>query len=235
MCGLPTETDDDLRGIIQILQEATHHCRQIKKDNPSKYKYNLDITCTISNFVPKPFTPFQWYGQTDIEETHRKHEVLRHALKDSGLRNVTLNMTNPKISQLEAVISRGDRTIASLILKAFRNGAVFDAWDDKFKPQIWQDAASKLNLDLKAIASTQREVGLKQPWDIVHVGLNDWWLVKEWEKAIETLETAPCTENACHACGYNQLDTTHKLAAPKTEVMKRNPFVTALCIRQTTR
>ncbi len=229
MLGLPTETDEDLAGIIEILKEATDLCRQIKKANPESLKRNVEFTCTMSNFVPKPFTPFQWFGQITTEETKRRQQVLRDRLKESGLRNVTLNFTDPEISLLEAVISRGDRQIADLIEAAWLSGSTFDAWDDRFKPQNWYRSAEQLSLCLTDLASKDREVGSDQPWDIIHIGLHNWWLVKEWEKAVAEKETAPCTENVCHACGVcTELDATHQLAAPKPEVIKKNPFVKEL-------
>jgi radical SAM family uncharacterized protein len=229
MCGLPTERDEDLEGIIQILDEATRHCHAIRNTDRVKYKRAVEFTCTISNFVPKPFTPFQWFGQFTPEETRRKHSVLREKMREYRMRNVTLNLTDADISLLEAVISRGDRQVGEMIFKAYKNGCTFDAWDDKFRPHVWRQVASEMGLDLEQMACSERTVGSKQPWDVVHIGLHDWWLVKEWEKALKTQETAPCTENLCHACGVcTELETTHLLSAPKVEVMKRNPFVKEL-------
>lgn len=229
MIGLPTERDEDLDGIINTLKEASSICRKIRQSDPEKYKRSLELTCTISNFVPKPFTPFQWFGQDKPEEFKRKQEYLRNRLRESGMRNVTLNCTEPHISMLEAVISRGDRSTGDLILNVYKRGCIFDAWDEHFKPEIWKEEAEKLGQSLLEQACADRPVGSKQPWDVVHVGLVDWWLVKEWEKAIAVKETAPCTENTCHACGVcTELDTVHQLAAPKIEVMKKNPFVKEL-------
>ncbi|MCC7528752.1 MAG: TIGR03960 family B12-binding radical SAM protein [Candidatus Melainabacteria bacterium] len=229
MCGLPTEGDEDLAGIIQILDQATRHCNRIRNTDRAQYKRAVEFTCTISNFVPKPFTPFQWFGQFTPEETKRKHGVLREQMREYRMKNVQLNLTDAEISLLEAVISRGDRQVGEMIYGAFQKGCTFDAWDDKFKPEVWNEIAASMGLNLKEMACTGSEVGSSQPWDVVHIGLNNWWLVKEWEKALATLETAPCTENLCHACGVcTELDTTHFLAAPKVEVMKRNPFVKEL-------
>lgn len=230
MCGLPTERDEDLEGIIQILDEATKHCHAIRNTDRTKYRRAVEFTCTISNFVPKPFTPFQWFGQFSPEETKRKHGVLREKLREYRLKNVTLNLTDAEISLLEAVISRGDKeVVGEMIYSAFQKGCTFDAWDDKFKPEIWDEVAREMGVSLEELACTDREVGSSQPWDVVHIGLHNWWLVKEWEKALATLETAACTENLCHACGVcTELDATHLLAAPKPEVMKRNPFVKEL-------
>ncbi len=226
MCCMPTERDEDLVGIINILKEATMMCRAIRKTDTEKYKKGMEFTCTISNFVPKPFTPFQWFGLVTREETKRKHEVLHAALRDSGLGNVQLNKTDTEITLLESVISRGGREMGEIIYRAWKKGCTFDAWDDRFQPQIWHEVAEELGTTLEEIACTDREVGSAQPWDIVHIGLHTWWLVKEWEKAIAQQETPNCTENTCHACGVcTELDTEHHLAEPSPDVMKKNRFV----------
>jgi len=229
MCGLPFEDDSDLQGIIDILKEAEHHCNVIRRADIENHKKALEITCTISNFVPKPFTPFQWFGQVNPRETARRHAVLRAKLRESGMRKVTLNVTDPAISLLEAAISRGDRKVGEMIYRAWQGGAIFDAWDDRYKPEIWEKAAESLGVTLEDLACPDLEVGSRQAFDVVHIGLHDWWLKREWEKAVNAVETAACTENTCHACGIcTELDTTHTLANPNVEVMKKNPFVKEL-------
>lgn len=229
MLGLPTETDEDICGIIDILKEANDKCQAIRRSNTALYKRPLEFTCTLSNTVPKPHTPFQWYGQITPEETRRRHQVLRDKLKSSGLKKVTLNFTHPETSLLETVISRGDRRIGELIYRSWKKGCIFDAWDEKFKPQLWHESAAEMGIDLTEMATNERPVGSNQPWDIVNIGLSNWWLVKEWEKAMAASETAPCTENTCHACGVcTELETTHWLAHPKEGQLKRNPFVKEL-------
>jgi len=229
MLGLPTETDEDLAGIIETLKEASHKCLEIKRAAPEKYRRLIEFTCTISNFVPKPFTPFQWFAQIDPAETARRQQFLKATLKQSGLRGVTLNFTDPATSLMEAVISRGDRSVGEIIERAWQSGCTFDAWEEKLRLDKWQAAADAAGQSLVQLACTAREVGSPQPWDVVHVGLADWWLVNEWKKSTAAAETAPCTENTCHACGVcSELDTTHLLAAPKPEVVKKNPFVKEL-------
>lgn len=230
MMGLPTEEDADLKGIIDILVECTEKCRKLRRDNPAAPKRDIEITCTLSNFVPKPFTPFQWFGQTPPAEISRRQQYMKDCLKEARLKNVQINFTHPQISLLEAVISRGDRNmVGQMILSAWQRGCVFDAWDERFKPEVWQKVAAEQGTTLETLACTEREVGSKQPWDVVHIGLMDWWLVNEWKKAIAQKETANCTENTCHACGVcTELDTTHVLAQPNPEVVKKNPFVKEL-------
>jgi radical SAM family uncharacterized protein/radical SAM-linked protein len=226
MIGLPTETDEDLQGIVDTLKEATDKCYEIRRADKENHKAVVDFTCTMSNTVPKPFTPFQWYGQPTCEEFARKQTVMRAMLRASGLRNVKLNFTQTSTSMLEAVISRGDRQVGELIEQAWRNGCTFDAWEDRLQLSKWQEAAEKLGISLQHLASDDREVGSPQPWDVVNVGLAEWWLVNEWKKALAVKETAPCSENTCHACGIcTDLKTTHVLADPSEVVLGKNPFV----------
>jgi radical SAM family uncharacterized protein/radical SAM-linked protein len=229
MIGLPTERDEDLQGIIDTLKEATDKCRAIKKSDPAKYNRDIEFTCTMSNFVPKPFTPFQWFGQVAPEEFVRKQQVMRDMGRNARLRNVKFNFTGPRTSLLEAVISRGGRNCGDLVELAWRKGCTFDAWDDRLKFELWVEAAAELGISLEAEACTDREVGSRQPWDVINVGLADWWLVNEWKKAVEVKETAPCSEHTCHACGIcTDLNTTHVLAAPQEIVLGKNPFVKRL-------
>jgi radical SAM-linked protein len=230
MCGLPFEDDSDLQGIVEILKEATNHARHTARQNPEKYKRRLELTCTISNFVPKPFTPFQWFAQISPEETKRRHGVLRAALKEARLNgSVTFNTTDPQISLLEAVVSRGSRLVGDLIHRAWLKGAAFDAWDEHFKPALWHEAAGELGTSLEELACTPREPGSWQAYDVVHIGLHHWWLKREWEKAEKEVETAPCTENNCHACGIcTELETHHVLTKVSEITLKKNPFVKEL-------
>lgn len=226
MHGLPTELDEDLQGIIDTLKEATDRCRAIRRANPEKHNRDIEFTCTLSNFVPKPHTPFQWFAQVRPEEFLRKQRVMRDMLRAVKLRNVQLNFTCTDTSLLESVISRGDRKVGELILRAWKKGCTFDAWDDRLKFKLWQEAAQDMGVSLEDLSCSDREVGSAQPWDVVNVGLASWWLVNEWKKAMEVKETAPCSENTCHACGVcTDLDTKHVLANPPDIVLGKNPFV----------
>jgi radical SAM family uncharacterized protein/radical SAM-linked protein len=226
MNGLPTERDEDLQGIIDTLREATQKCRAIRRANPEKLNRDIEFTCTLSNFVPKPFTPFQWFGQVRPEEFRRKHQVMRDMLRHAGLRNVKLNFTNTPTSLLESVISRGGREIGELLYRAWKKGCTFDAWDDRLQFNLWEEAAKDMGVTLEDLGCDDREVGSPQPWDVVNVGLANWWLVNEWKKAMEVKETAPCSENTCHACGVcTDLDVKHELANPPDIVLGKNPFV----------
>ena len=194
MIGLPTETTEDLDGIINLLVWA-YNLSKIKNKKP------LDITCTISTFVPKSFTPFQWFSQNTQNEFEEKIKYLKQKVRDFRLRTVKLNYTDPKIALLEAILSRGDRRTSKLIYLAYKNGAKFDAWDESLNIEFWYKAGEEINLDLKHEATRLRETGSVNPWDVIDTGLLNKFLVREYEEALKVIETPPCTENKCHACG----------------------------------
>ncbi|MBI2996613.1 MAG: TIGR03960 family B12-binding radical SAM protein [Candidatus Melainabacteria bacterium] len=194
MIGLPTETTKDLDGIIDLLKWAQNLSKE-------KNKKPLNITCTISTFVPKAFTPFQWFSQNSTNEFQEKINYLKQKVREHKLRTVKLNYTDPKVALLEAVMSRGDREVSKLIYAAYKKGAKFDAWDECLNIDTWHKAAKEINFDLNYEATKYREVGSTCPWDIIDTGLLKEFLIEEYNKALNTVETLPCTENKCHACG----------------------------------
>ena len=194
MIGLPTEDKSDLDGIINLLKWASD-LSKVKNRRP------LDITCTISTFVPKAFTPFQWFGQNSTAEFKEKINYLRQRIRELKLRTVRLNCTEPKIALLEAVMSRGDRRASRLVYDAYQKGAKFDAWDESFNIDVWYECARELGLDLDHEVTKQKEIGSTCPWEIIDSGLLKKFLIEEYNKAVQVIETAPCTEHKCHACG----------------------------------
>ena len=216
MIGLPTEERADLDGIINLLKWASD-LSKIKGKRP------LEITCTISTFVPKSFTPFQWLSQTTQAELRQKINYLKQRIKELRLRTVKLNCTDPKIALLEVVMSRGDRRISKLIYKAYKKGAKFDAWDESLDMNLWHGVANELGIDLSYEASKVREIGSSNPWEVIDSGLLKKFLIEEWKKATEVVETVPCTENTCHACGVCfELDVLNLVSEDKS---KNNKFV----------
>lgn len=216
MIGLPTETLEDLDGIINILKWA-YDLSKIKNKKP------LEITCTISTFVPKPFTPFQWFNQNTTLEFQDKINYLKNKVKENRLRTVKLNCTNPNTALLEAVLSRGDRRMSKLIYLAYKNGATFDSWDEYLNIQNWTHTAQTLGIDLHYEATKNRPVGSVNPWDIIDTGLLNKFLIEEYNNAIKVKETSPCTENTCHACGVCfELDVFNEVTIDKSN---NNKFV----------
>jgi len=216
MIGLPTETKEDLDGILGLLQWAYNLSR-------TKNKKPLDIKCTISTFVPKSCTPFQWFSQNSVQEFDEKIKYLKQRVKDLKLRTVQLNCTDPKIALLEAVLSRGDRRASKLVYIAYKKGAKFDAWDEQLNIQTWHDSGKEIGLDLNHEAVKVREVGSVSPWDVIDTGLLNKFLVDEYKKAVSVVETAPCTENTCHACGVCfELGVFNEVSVDKSD---KNRFV----------
>ena len=216
MIGLPTETKDDLDGIIDILKWACN-LSKIKNKKP------LDITCTISTFVPKAFTPFQWFSQNSTSEFEQKITYLKQKVREYKLRTVKLNCTDPRIALLEAVMSRGDRRTSKLIYSAFKKGAKFDAWDECLNIDTWHKAASEIGINLNHEATKTREIGSINPWDVIDTGLLNKFLIEEYNKATRVVETLPCTENTCHACGVCfELGVLNEVTVDKS---KNNKFV----------
>ncbi len=216
MIGLPTETYKDLDGIIDLLKWA-YDLSRIKNKKP------LEITCTISTFVPKSFTPFQWFSQNSTFEFQEKINYLKNKIKEYKLRTVKLNCTSPNIALLEAVLSRGDRRMSKLIYNAYKLGANFDAWDEHFNIDTWHKAAKELNLDLNYEATKERTINSTSPWEVIESGLLKKFLIDEYNKAITVTETVPCTENTCHACGVCfELDVVNEVTVDKS---KNNKFV----------
>lgn len=202
MIGLPFEEDSDLDGILDILSWSLNMAREVRKEDKNQSRKKLRITCTISTFVPKSFTPFQWFPQCTTEEFDRKQKYLLNGLKERGIhRSVKLNCTEPDIALLESVLSRGDRRWGQVVKEVWDQGSRLDAWSENFNAERWGKAAKKFDLDLHYEASKNREAGSKQPWDVLTIGFTDDFLIKEWEQAKNEAETSPCTENKCHACG----------------------------------
>ena len=219
MIGLPTETKEDLDGIIKLLEWA-YNLSKLKNKRP------LEITCTISTFVPKPFTPFQWFSQNTSVEFEEKIKYLKQKTRDHRLKTVKLNCTDPETALLEAAMSRGDRRFSKLIYLAHKYGAKFDSWGESLNLDTWNKAAKETDIDLMSEATKHREVGSINPWDIIDTGLLNKFLIKEYEEAIKVSETPACTENKCHACGVCfELDVVNEVTTDKSN---NNKFVKTL-------
>lgn len=199
MIGLPTETHADLDGIADLVRRLQHACAEIKREPGLSLKNYLEINVTLSNFVPKPHTPFQWFPQDTMEQLYHKIEYLKERFK--GFRGVKLNFTDPEISKLEAVISRAGVELADVIETAYRKGAYLDAWDDMRNFERWFEALAEKGIHYEAY-TRDRCCNLDDPlpWDVIDMGLTKSWLQEEYRRATEASSTTPCFE-ACSVCG----------------------------------
>ena len=196
MIGLPTETYEDLDGIISLLQTIKMHAGKLK--NELGLRKFLSITCTISIFVPKPFTPFQWAAQDKLEVIEDKIRYLRQ--KARPLRDVKLNFHDSFLCLLEAVFSRGGRDLNRLVEEVYKNGSYLDAWNEHFNKDIWLKTAESLSINLEEMSSKEFDVNDELPWDIFNVGVNKSWLINEYKTALECKTSKPCDEG-CAGCG----------------------------------
>jgi radical SAM family uncharacterized protein len=181
MIGLPTEEDDDVRGVVQTGERMLKIGRGLVGGN-------AQVTVSVSSHVPKPHTPFQWAAQDPIEEIQRKQALLRATCRD---RNLRLKYHDSGISWVEGVLSRGDRRLADAIEGAWRAGARFDGWDEIFDIDIWRAAFAEHGVDVDSYLGT-RPVSARLPWDHLDVGLEDGFLLQEYRKALKGRASPPC-------------------------------------------
>lgn len=195
MIGLPTETDEDIKGIASLVQRAYDH---VRKNVPPEKKGSIQLSIAVSLFVPKSHTPFQWDGQISPEETHRRVALLRHSIK---YRAIAINWHDPATSFIEAVISRAGREGARLIECAWKFGARFDAWTEHFDQDAWERAARETGVDWKTIAQSTYPTDYVVPWSHIDCGVSSHWLAQERQRAQVEQTTADCTFDVCSTCG----------------------------------
>ena len=197
--GLPTETYEDIDEMIELLAGIKYRAKQIK--NESGLKQDLKLNCTLSIFVPKPFTPFQWVGQDSLETVTQKIAYIRE--KSKSLKGVRIKIHEKYISEIEAVLTRGDSSLCDYIEKLYENGCYLDAWDENFDRDKWYSIAQECGFSLGELS--QKEYGLdeKLPWDFINVGIKKDWFVNEYKKALQSKTSVPC-ETKCSNCGICQ-------------------------------
>ena len=197
MLGLPTETDEDVLGIADLVYKII----QTWKENASNKKRGLRVHVATAYFVPKPHTPFQWEKQIAPEEYLRRCRLLKDHFYS---KSIEYNYHTPDISRLEAVVARGDRRLGPVIEKAMENGAKLDGWDEYFNYQAWLDAfdACGIDPDFYTVRGYNEDEIL--PWDTIDVGVTKKFLLREWKQAYGGNVTPDC-RHSCSGCGANCL------------------------------
>ena len=188
MIGLPSETQEDLQGIVDLVGKAV----RLGKTHGRK-----EFHVSISPFAPKPFTPFQWEAQDTVEQYLDKISFLKTNIR---WKNVKLSWRDPDVSRLEAVLGRGDRRLSAVIHSAWSNGARFDAWTEQFDASRWQRAFEEHGLDEETYAQGYPP-GSALPWDHLNAGVTQAFLEKERERAFSGQTTQDCQTTVCHGCG----------------------------------
>ena len=190
MVGLPTETSKDLKSIVRLIKEL----RRINTGKKHKNKINVSVT----TFIPKPHTPFQWARQISLAESKDRVGWLQTNLKMPGIK---FKWQNPEVSLLEGLWTRGDRRLSRLLVAAHNKGCKLDGWSDKFNYRLWQEAICDEGVDIDFYTARSRNTEEPLPWDHIDVGIEKDYLIEEWEKAIRGELTPDCRTGNCNACG----------------------------------
>ncbi len=215
ICGLPTETLEDIDEMAELFRKIRWKSKVLKKEK--ELKHSLDLTCTLSIFVPKPFTPFQWCAQMNLDEVTQHINYLKEKVK--LIKGVKINYHEKFISLLEAVLTRGDESLCRYVEALYKKGCYLDAWGEFFKKDVWFETADELGIDLKSLAQTQYGLDDVLPWDFINVGIDKNWFIDEYKKAFSIDENSahivPTCQNRCVNCGVcKNLNTAKKMAKP---------------------
>lgn len=194
MIGLPTETDEDVLGIIDLARKVSKLFYSLPKEQRGKA---MRVTVSVSTFVPKPHTAFEWCPQDPPEEVMRKQKLLQGAIR--SVRGGELHYHPSFLSELEAAFSRGDRRLNGVLLRAHEKGCRFDSWSEHFKPQAWREAFEEEGLTVEEYAQRFREPEEPLPWDHVDVVVTKSFLQREYKKAMEAMTTPDCRQG-CNGC-----------------------------------
>ncbi len=194
MVGLPTETIDDIKGIIELVTKTCQLGKKLRNKPPG-------LRVSVATFVPKPHTPCQWLAQNTEEQLIPKHEILKQGLRRTGAH---LSWQDTKISQLEAALSRGDRRLGKVIHKSWELGSRFDAWQECFNYDNWLRAFKECKLDPAFYANRERPTDEALPWQHIDIGVNSAFLKKEFQHMQQGKETSDCRHGHCNACGLQQ-------------------------------
>ena len=196
MIGLPTETFEDLDGMVELVGKIRDVYYKLPKEQRNGM---LKINVSASSFVPKPFTPFQWEPQNDTELLHEKQRYLREKFK--GMKGVRFAHHETPISFLEAVFARGDRRLGKVLLYARQAGSQFDSWQDHFNLDWYTEAFEKAGIDPKFYAYRERSLDELMPWDHIHCGVTNEFMLRELRRA-KAGKTTPDCRQGCLRCGF---------------------------------
>lgn len=199
MLGLPTETEDDIKGIAELSNKIA----MAYYDTVPKEKRNgkVQIVASTSFFIPKPFTPFQWASQCTKEQFLEKAYMTKRAVMEQlNQKSIKYNWHEADASVMEGILARGDRHLCEPILKAYKKGCIFDAWGEYYRHDVWMETFAECGIDTSFY--TTRERGLDEifPWDFIDCGVSKDFLKKEWQRALDEQVTSNCKQQ-CSACG----------------------------------
>ena len=189
MMGLPTEKEEDLKGIIDLSRKIS--------SIGERQRVHPNINISISTFVPKPHTPFQWESQIPLEEMKEKLHFLREEIKRNRLR---FKWQDPHLSFLEGIFSRGDRDLSRVLIEAYRMGCRFDGWSDQFLFPLWKEAFEKVGYEMD-LHTRKKRFEERLPWSFIETGIESTFLWEEFQKGLKEGISPPCLGGDCHRCG----------------------------------
>ena len=205
LIGLPTETDEDTLGIAELAK----NCVAIGK----KHTNRVTVSASVGGFVPKPQTPFQWFGQNTEDELRRKINLLKDATRKQH--GVQLKWHDPKATLAEGIASRGDRRVGAVIESVWRRGGIFQEWSEFFDVELWKSAMAEHGLDIDWYVHRHREESEVLPWDHISAGLHKDFLWGDWQDALAASGVEDCRWTPCYDCGAcTGYGIEHRVASP---------------------
>jgi radical SAM family uncharacterized protein len=191
LIGLPTETDEDTLGIVELAKQ----CVAIGR----RYHKGVTVTASVGGFVPKVQTPFQWFGQNTIEELTRKIHLLRDAARP--VRGLTIRWHDPAATAAEGIVSRGDRRMGAVIEQVWRRGGTFQEWSEHFDLDLWTEALAAAGMSLEGTVYRHRTEDEVLPWDHLSAGLHRDFLWQDWLDSLDNFGLPDCRWTPCYDCG----------------------------------
>lgn len=195
MMGLPGERDEDIVAIAHLADHVVEVAREVV---PPEQRGGIGVSISVAVFIPKAWTPFQWCAQLDDAEVKRRQQLLLASVKSRAVR---VHYHDAETSLIEAVLSRGGRELAPVILGVWQRGQRFDAWTEQFELSRWLDAASACGIDLREAVQEPFPLDAKLPWEHVSPGVSRGFLEREYRRALEGKTTHDCTRDTCTGCG----------------------------------
>ena len=218
--GLPTETQEDVDEMAALLDKIKYRVKEMKKEK--ELKHSLDLTCTLSIFVPKPFTPFQWFPQADLDVVTERIHYLKD--KTKHIKGLKINYHEQSVSRIEAVLTRGDDSLCDYIEKLWQKGCYLDAWGEHFDRYVWRETAQELGISLEDLAQREYKIEEELPWDFIDIGVEKNWLIEQYKEALGNT-TKPSCETGCVDCGVCKNFKTHKVMDKPYEGKRKEEFL----------
>lgn len=206
MIGLPTETYEDLDEMAELFKRIKYKSKELKKE--LDIKDSLNLTCTVSIFVPKPFTPFQWFGQNSQIEIREKIKYLLE--KTKSIKGLKLNYHNSFTSKVECAMTRGDERYNDFILALHKQGVYLSTWDENVDKNQWEETAISCGFNINEEAERIYNINDELSWDIIDIGIDKTWLIEQYNNSLEAKNITPCEFN-CVKCGVCKNLKTHKV------------------------